>query len=320
MNSLNLRRGAAAATIVLGLGAAACVPEPAPQAPVTTLPEETTSTTQPEETTSTTEAPAFVPAVSFTNTTNIAPGTSVTITGTGFDPALVAGGVSGVYAAIGIGDGPMPVAFTSAKFIRPSFSQPAETASGAKLNADGSFSATISAVPLFTGQAPGQPTASTANCYVDACKIYVWSAHTGTLPQWTFSAPVTFSAPTSPIVHVSKVKDLGAEETVTVTGAGFATNYPGLYVWQAPYTDANKPSDWTTNSANTNGAAYLAPSSLAGGVFRTTVAVKDIIGTANTDCRVEQCTIVTLKAHGQASVDSSQNTWTNLAFKAAPVG
>lgn len=300
------RRAAAAAAVLLGLGAAACVPEPAP------APVETTTTT--EETTTTTEAPQASALATFSSTSGIAPGSAVTVAGTGFDPALLTApgvqpAVVGVYVAIGIGDGPVPTAFTSAKYIRPTGPAP-ETATGAKLNADGSFSATINAVPMFT--ASGQ----TVNCYIDACRIFVFSAHTGSQADWNFSTPVTFAAPSAPVVHVSKTTNLGAEETVTVVGAGFQTTYPGIYVWQAPYTDANKPADWASNADNTQGTQYVTNAALAanGGAFRTTVAVENVIGQNDTDCRVEACTLMTTKAHGQGAADQSQNTFTELTF------
>ncbi|NLA37471.1 MAG: hypothetical protein GX868_17535 [Actinobacteria bacterium] len=317
-NISTTRRGAATAAVLLGLGAAACVPESGPGPVGSTTTTEATTTTTTTEVTTTTEAPQATPLATFSSTAGLATGSPVTVTGTGFDPALITApsaqpAVVGIYVAIGIGDGPVPTTFTSAKYIRPTGPSP-ETATGAKLNADGSFTATINAVPLFT--ASGQ----TVNCYIDACKIFVFSAHTGSQGSWNFSTPVTFATPSSPIVHVSKTTNLGAEETVTVVGAGFATTYPGIYVWQAPYTNANKPSDWATNADNTEGAAYLPNTLLAarGGAFRTTVATKDVIGLNDTDCRVEACTILTVKAHGQGVSDDSQTTWTPLAFAPAP--
>lgn len=285
----------AVGAILVTLAAAACTPE--------TPPSTTTSTT----------AQVFTPAASFSATTGLAQvGSTVTVTGTGFNPALVDGPVTGIYVAIGIGSGPVPTAYTSAKFIRPSGPE-TETAAGAKLQSNGTFSATIATPALFSAQ--GQA----INCYIDACKVFVWSEHTGSLSSWNFAAPVSFAAATTKQVVVSKTSDLNRDgETVTVTGAGFAASAPGIYVGQLPWSAATAPAGWNLDAAAWGPTKYLAfPSGLsAAGTFRTTIDTLAVIGTSNTDCSVSSCSIATVKAHGQADPTGALTSWTPITFAA----
>ena len=308
------------AAITLG---AACVPEgpggsttTSTQAPTTQTPTTETPTTEtPTTETPTTLAP-MVANATFTNTTGLAQvGSTVTVTGTGFDPALITppgtpanAAVAGVYVAIGTGSGPVPTAYTSAKYIRPTGPSP-ETASGAKLEADGSFSATINTVALFNGQ--GQ----TVNCYIDACNVYVWSAHMGTVPSWSFSAPVTFAAPTETQMLVSKSADLANGETVTVSGVGYQAAGPGIYVGQMPWTQSALPADWSTNSAAWGPTKFLPfPSQVnASGAWRTTLATAKNIG--EVDCSTaDSCSIGSVRAHGTADPTGQNTAFATITF------
>ncbi len=315
---------------VLAVGTAACVPN-AP-APTTTTSTTTTSstttsstTTTTESTTTTTAPPTLTPAVSYSTTTGLSQtGSQVVVTGSGFDPSLVAGGVAGLYVAIGVGAGPVPTAYTSAKFVRPVGPDP-ETASGAELRADGTFVATISTPALFVGQ--GQA----VNCYIDACKVFVFSAHTGSYAPWSFQTPVSFGAATTAQVVVSRSANLAsAGETVTVTGAGFSAAFPGIYLGQVPWTAATAPSTWSTTDAGEWGDTVWISTTgpdprsagqarLDGnGSFRTTLSVHAVIGASGNDCSSTACAIATVRAHGFADPTGSQTTWTPITVAAPP--
>lgn len=320
-----------AGTALLALGAAACVPEtPAPTTVVpettTTLPTETTTTLAPTTTvapTTTIATPVFTPAATFTATTDLAQvGSTVTVTGSGFDPSKLTPqgtpanqAVAGVYVAIGTGNGPVPTSYTSAKYIRPSGPE-VETASGARLNADGTFSATIATPPVFAGQ--GQA----VNCYLEACKVFVWSAHTGTVPEWTFSSAVSFAAPTTPQVAVSKAANIAnAGETVTVKGVGFAAESPGIYVGQVPWTAATAPAGWNLDASKWGDTKFLPFGTFgAHGSFTTTIAVAATIGADSANCAVTPaaCSIATVRAHGRPDLTPSQTVFTPVSLVAAP--
>jgi hypothetical protein len=317
-------------TLILAVAAvtAACT-APAPgdgtttTAPTTTTEAPTTTTEAPTTTTTTsTTLPVLTPAVTFSSATGLGQtGSTVTITGTGFDPSLLTPpgtpanqAVAGIYVALGIGAGPVPTAYTSAKYVRPTGPSP-ETASGARLEPDGSFSATIATPALFVGQNQA------VNCYIDECKVFVWSAHTGTVAAWTFSTPATFAPATSKQVVVSKATNLArAGETVTVTGAGFAATAPGIYVGQVPWTEATAPAGWNLDAAQWGNTKFLPfPSGLsAAGTFRTTIDAAAVIGSSSTDCggAGNACSIATVKAHGQSDPAGALTSWTPITFAA----
>lgn len=267
--------------------------------------------------------PTFDPAVTFSATTDLAQvGSTVTVTGSGFDPSLItpagtppATAVAGIYVAIGIGDGPVPTAYTSAKYIRPTGPDP-ETGSGAKLQSDGTFTATIATPPLFAGQNQA------VNCYLDACKVFVWSAHAGTVPSWSFSAPASFAPATAKQVVVSKTTGLNRDgETVTVTGAGFAATSPGIYVGQLPWSEENAPAGWNLDAAAWGATKYLpvSPGGLSTeGNFRTTIDTAAVIGSSATDCGLQACSIATVKAHGQSDPTGALTSWTPISFPEPP--
>ncbi|MGB3412794.1 MAG: IPT/TIG domain-containing protein [Microthrixaceae bacterium] len=286
------RRGrlAAAAVMAAGLLMTACVPPPEP-APTDPTPDPT-------------------PSIAVSNTTGLAAtGSTVTVTGQGFDPAIVEGsnGTVGVYVALGRGASTtVPEVYTSAKFVRPTGPSP-ETSGGAKINTDGTFSATIPVSALFSASN------SSVNCYVDSCSIYVFSAHTGSYAPWTFTkTPVIFQAPTAPMVAVSKTTGLDpAGQNVTVTGAGFAATAPGIYVVFGPV-DTSTP--WWLDASAFGDAKYLTGSAIgANGTFTTTLKpVASYVGSSPVDCSTASCAIATMKAHG--STDRSQDTVTPVTF------
>lgn len=278
---------------------AACSPEPSP-------PKSTTTTTQPSG--------DPTPAIVVSNTSGLASNGSatVTVTGTGFDPAVVdgaAGSPVGVYVAIGVGaSATYPEAYTSAKYIRPTGPDP-ETSGGAKIKADGTFSATITVNPVFAAQGRA------VNCYVEQCSIYVFSAHTGTYAPWTFTkTAATFAAPTSPMMAVSKTTNLDAAgETVTVTGAGYSQTAPGIYVVFGPVDTA---AQWWLDASLFGDAKWLNNTALgANGTFTTTLNVVgsyDANGTVDCAAAAGACSVATMKAHG--TPDRTQDVVVPLTF------
>ncbi len=296
MGRRNFRKAALSAAAVLATGVvlAACTPDPGSPPDVTT--------------------PA-APAITISDTTGLsAIGSTVTVTGTGFDPAKIdgtPGSPVGIYVALGRGaSSSYPEAFSAAKFIRPAGPSP-ETAGGARLSADGTFSATISPTALFSASG------NAVNCYIEACSIYVFSAHSGTYAPWTFTkTPVTFAAPTSPMIAVSKTSGLNpAGEDVTVTGAGFLQQAPGVYVVYGPVDTATS---WWLDASAFGDAEYVTPTGLgANGTFvKTLTASGTNVGSGNVDCTASgsNCSIATMRAHG--SSDRSQDTVTPLTFAA----
>lgn len=271
----------------------------------------------PATTPSTSTPPTAVPAITVSNTTGLASdGTAtITVTGSNFDPAVVngqAGNPVGVYVAIGVGSSStVPEAYTSAKYVRPTGPEP-ETASGAKIKADGSFSATIAVKPVFTGQGRA------VNCYLEACSIYVFSAHNGSYAPWTFTkTAASFSAPTAPMLAVSKTTGLAATgEAVTITGAGYATTAPGIYLVYGP---ADPLSSWWLDSSAFGDAKFISQAGIgANGTFTSSLTLKgSYVGSSPVDCTVAPgaCSVITMKAHGSA--DRSQDVLIPLTFSAA---
>lgn len=302
------RRAAAIAAAGIALATvAACVPE-TPPATTTTAPPATTQ-------------PPAVAAAAFSSTEALEQlGSSVTVTGSGFDTALITApgtpadvAVAGVYVALGIGDGPVPTAYTSAKYIRPSGPE-VETTSGARLNADGSFSATIATPALFAGQG------TAVNCYIDACKVFVWSAHTGSVASWSFSEPVTFAAATTKQIVLSTTTGLTDGATIGLVGAGFAPGSPGLWLSMVPFTPETAAEGWQ-NAINIPawGPTRWLPGGTgltAAGTFSTTLELQQVIGTPPVDCAATGCSIASVRANLWPDVDGVQTTLTPITFAA----
>lgn len=309
-SSIRMLVGAGALITVL----AACVPPST--APGSTTTTEAPTTTAPTTTAPTTTAAPAAPALVVSSTSGLAAtGSTVTVTGTGFDPSLVSGSLAGLYVAFGTGAASVPTTFNgSGKFVRPT--GPAiETATGAKINADGTFSATVAAPALFA------KSGATVNCYIVACNVYVWSAHAGAYAPWTFApSSVTFAPPTAPIVVVGKTAGLNpAGDSVNVTGAGFSPTGTGIYVAFLPVNSTTAADWWLID--NSYSASWLNAATLAssGGTFSLSRAVIGAFtggDSVDYDCTTSVCSVVTFKAHG--SSDRTQDVITPVAF-AAPV-
>lgn len=132
---------------------------------------------------------------------------------------------------------------------------------------------------------------------------------------------VTVTAAGVPTVSVPRVPAGGG--TITVTGSGFSTTAPGIYLALGPaglpgfYAGADKliPTEtvWiaTGNPSVTTGTARSAPLN-ADGTFAVTITVP-APGTTTSEYA-----IYTSKAHGQGFADPSQNTITAVTY--APAG
>ncbi len=256
-----------------------------------------------------------------------ADGSTITVTGSGYTPSA---NPTGLYVAIGTGAGPVPSQYSYAKFVRTTGPDP-ETASGAKLQADGSFSVTLAGVkPLFFSQS-----ATAVNCYQTACSVYVWSAHTGSYAPWSSQAAIAFEALDHPIVAVSKKTNLALTDTsVKFAGAGFDPTIPnvfppfapglGVYVAYGPVDPASPGTFWLDASAFASAKwarpGGPVPETATGGVmnadgtFLVTVDVPRTFtnGSGPVDCTVTPCSILTMAAHG--STNRTQDSVTGITF------
>ncbi|WP_025156289.1 HtaA domain-containing protein [Leifsonia aquatica] len=142
----------------------------------------------------------------------------------------------------------------------------------------------------------------------------------------TVAAPAT-SAATTVTVNPAGVPTVSAPQipagggTITVTGSGFSTADPGIYLGLGPaglrgfYADSGKliPSEtvWIAvgNPDVTSGTTRTAPLK-ADGTFTVTVTVPAASDT------VPAYALYTSKAHGQGNVDRTQDTTTALSYAA----
>jgi hypothetical protein len=235
-------------------------------------------------------------------------GTTVTVDGTGFDPVVNPNGLYvGQVAWIGgiryAGDAQW---VTTAGAVGP------------KLNADGSFTATVNAVGSGTFSAGPGGAGEQVDCTDAAtpCAIETWAAHSDGVPNWRSSTRLTFtgSGPgggpggagggafglaVSPTIGLSTA----GPSSVTVVGAGYATSEPGIYLVYGPLAGRSDP-----------GAYYGAAQWLhvgggnlsATGSFTTALPVAptytDAHGTV-VNCTVVQCYVQTMRAHGATDVN-----------------
>ena len=118
----------------------------------------------------------------------------------------------------------------------------------------------------------------------------------------------------------------GGQNTLVVSGQGFATGGNGIYVVFGPVTPAPgyymDPSlygsfKWVTpGGAETPATAPLAPD----GSFSTTLEVTSLMTTSagQIDCAATPCAVITFAAHG--SPDRSQDTCTAVSFTSDGTG
>ncbi|TQF67042.1 hypothetical protein FK531_15805 [Rhodococcus spelaei] len=201
----------------------------------------------------------------------------------------------------------------------------AETAKYNPMNAD-SFAATVyvrsSEITggAWTVDLPVQARVGDTDCLARPCAIYTLAAHGSADRSQDTVTAVTFDSagapavtPTAtptpagtPVVSASRTARLDAAgDTVTVSGTGFSTGGPGIYVGVA---QSDRFS--TTDASAFQDAKYIRTSDMSGGAWSTTLNVTGAFG--DSDCTRNACAIYTLAAHGSA--DRSQDTATPITF------
>jgi hypothetical protein len=260
------------------------------------------------------------PAPSVAVTTAPTGGGGVTVTGTGFAAA---------YPGVYVGVGPAGAAsFYQADTVDTVWvaltnedGGPAD-ARTAKLNEDGSFTLTLT-VPAPTTEVP-------------AYAVYTSKAHGIGIndPSQNSVAPVVFApapepepepepepAPVVPEVAVT-VAPIGGGE-VTVSGTGFASGYPGVYVGLAPAGGTG----FYAVSASLIDTVWVSTTNVDGGPAGARTGKMNADGSFSVTFTVPAATeaasayaVYTSKAHGQGFTDPSQNSVTVVTYAPAPAG
>lgn len=276
----------------------------------------------------------FAPKLTLSADNALTSGQSVTVTGRGFKPG------AGVYLAQTVANsGGIPSNYGNAAQV------PA-------VLANGTFSSTVTVSAGYTPRNASEATDCLAvQCYLasfnDSHDLAnrdqdVWipisfTASTPTTsPTETSSPPSTTSPSATPSstptstgptggIAVSVEPAVGLDvslATVTVKGTGFATTGSGIYVGVAAtskYDPANSAAFGVTKWVHLNATPSAGQDLLTtDGSFETTLQFAATFGEdANaTDCRIAQCAIYTLAAHG--SSDRSQDSLTKISFAGFP--
>jgi hypothetical protein len=263
-------------------------------------------------------------------------GGAVTVTGTGFEPTAV--GIYVTAAPQGYDNLYATPAAERLTTVAVNTGYTAPTATRAVLNADGSFTTTIT-FPADDG--------------AKKWAIYTSIARNGgitdpsqnTTTNLVYTPPVVVVPPvvvdpvvTTPVTVAEGTGKLGYTYTsvagglVTVTGSGFSPTSPGIYVGlaQRGYSDfyAAAGTLYQGDAVNvafgnadaTTGAGRTAPMN-ADGTFSITLAVpaSDTVGVSLAAAAVgaidSTWAIYTSKAHGQGMTDTSQNAILNFAYQ-----
>ena len=129
----------------------------------------------------------------------------------------------------------------------------------------------------------------------------------------TTSAPAPAPAPPAsgngPSVTADRSRGLNpAGDTITLSGRGFSTAGPGIYIGLAQMSRFS-----TTDASVFHDAQFIKPADMPGGSWTKTLNVASTF--AGSDCLVNACAIYTLAAHG--SSDRSQDTNTRITFAGA---
>ncbi|MCJ0905712.1 hypothetical protein [Rhodococcus sp. ARC_M6] len=229
------------------------------------------------------------PAVTLSKATDLtAAGETITVSGTGFS-----GAGSGLY--VGLIQDNKYSATDSTAWMTTAWLKTGDIV-------DGKWTATVDAVAVK----------GASDCLANTCSIYTVAAHGSADRTQDTKTPVTFKAPvvvpTGPAVTASKTSGIAAAgETITLSGTGFASTGPGIYVGlvqdsKFSVTDAGA---WMTT-------AFIRPTQIVDGAWTATVDAAAIKGESN--CLVSACSFYTVAAHGSA--DRSQDTKTPVAFTA----
>ncbi len=243
-------------------------------------------------------AAAGTPSVSASKTSGLdAAGDTITVSGTGFATTG-----PGIYVGVAQSDRFSTTnasAFQDTKYIRASDM------------AGGSWSTTLNVAGVF----------GDSDCTRNACAVYTFAAHGSADRSQDTMIPISFVGTATPTatttaapagtaaVSASKTDGLDpAGETVTVSGTGFSSAGPGIYVGliQDDKFSATDASAWMTT-------AYLTPDKIVDGAWSTEMELAAVKG--DSDCTRNTCSIYTVTAHGTA--DRSQDTRTAVTFGAA---
>jgi hypothetical protein len=260
----------------------------------------------------------FAPAADITATPVSgldAAGETVTVTGAHIPLTTGTPAGMGLYAAqFAIVDGTTYLANSaSAKWVRRT--PTVGSASQAKLEDDGTFSTSVDVVGTWgAGASAVDCAAADTDCFVGS-----WPAHGNpSAANIIDSVAIAFAADApgggggdagggggSFGLSVSPTTGLGTAgpSTVTVSGSGYATSEPGIYLVYGPLAGRTNPNAYYAGSQWLHvGGGTLSST----GTFSTTLAVAptytDGDGRA-VNCTVVQCYVQTMRAHGQADVN-----------------
>jgi hypothetical protein len=270
--------------------------------------------------------PAFAadaPAITVTEAP--AEGGTVTITGSGFAPAVQGDWAPGVYVGVGAAGA---TNFYSASIVdEKSYwvsTSVENTDARVKMAADGSFSLTLRVpaptadVPsyaVYTAKAHGQAEADPSQSTVTPV-VYVVppTAPPTTAPP---TAPPTTAPPVTPVVaHTAVAPTTGldpAGATFTATGTGFTAGLP-IYLGVAPKSVLDAPG-WFGISAYFTATKRVTVG--ADGTFSQAFSgVKAAFSSNGTpvDCTVVECGVFTFSAVHSGAADRSQDTFTAISF------
>ncbi|MDO8210483.1 hypothetical protein [Conexibacter sp. CPCC 206217] len=231
--------------------------------------------------------------------------TTVSIQGAGFDPTAGNGG--GFYVAYGprLASYWLNQPYNQSKYIRSTPGTPADQL----LNADGTFSTTLDALPVY------ERGGVTYDCRVIQCGVLTFASRGNANAVFDTATPVSFaSAVVSPATELSR----DAATTVAVSGRNYST---GTYasvtalVGGAVLTDAGS-TKWIRAGGPTPADTLAADGSFASAVT-VNPTFTDRSG-VTVDCRVTQCAISTWREHTNPTPEALYTT-TPIAFAAAVV-
>ena len=246
--------------------------------------------------------------------------TTLTISGSGFDPAFNA---NGFYVAYGKQPTAFPVSATDAellpvqKWVSPMTPEGAQTA---RLNADGTFSTTLTISPTWTTRGATPTDVNCAFQIYAQCGVYTWAAHGAnrfrgfdTRTQVTFT-PLTPKLEASPTTNLNR----DAATTVTLRGSDFSSGvYAGLVavVGDRVLTGPQTSFRWL----RANGPTPADTISETGG-FTTTLDITPTFQSETTaiDCRVTACVLATWRQHSNPT-PATLLTSTPVTFAAAVI-
>lgn len=243
--------------------------------------------------------------------------TTVTITGSGFDPSLAGGrGLYVVYGPKNPNYWTDTSAYGGAKYV---FAAGSPGASTDRLNADGTFSTTLDVQPVYTTRS-----GTTIDCRVIECDVLTFAAQGRVSPDFDTTTPLTF-APPAPTAEVSPTTELNrdAATLVTIRGQNYFYRF-GAYVGLTATVDGSvlygdqSTFRWVRTAAM---GARTPEETITDGAFTTTISATPTFTTdrgVTVDCRVTQCAISSWPAH---SLPTPETLYTNapLTFAAAQV-